>query len=93
VKIPAAASATAFKTFFMRITLQEPINLKQDFLSIDAIQGGNRMGTEHNPAFKKGMTGMLEYALYNVDDQSSFAREWSGIGVNKYQWTAGGPGT
>jgi len=74
VKIPAAASAKDAKTFFMRITLQEPINLKQDWLNIEAIQGGNRMGTLNNAAFKKGFTGVLEYALYNVDDQSSFTR-------------------
>jgi len=58
----------------MRITLQEPINLKQDFLNIDAIQGGNRMGTRKNAAFAKGTTGPIDYALYNVDDQSSFTR-------------------
>jgi len=62
----------------MRITLQEPINLKQDWLYIAAIQGGNKMGTDKNAAFKKGITGELSYALYNVDDQSSFTREWSG---------------
>jgi len=77
VKIPAAASATSGETFFVRITLQEPINLKQDFLNIDAIQGGNRMGTD--AALTNGMTGLLAFALYNVDDPSSFTREWSGI--------------
>jgi len=81
VKIPAAASATSGETFFVRITLQEPINLKQDFLNIDAIQGGNRMGAEENAAFTNGMTGLLAFALYNVDDPSSFTREWSGDGV------------
>lgn len=50
VQVPRAASATTDKSFNVRITLQENINLKEDWLSIDTIQGGNRMGTSKNPA-------------------------------------------
>jgi hypothetical protein len=76
----------------LRITLHEPINLKEDWLNIDAIQGGNRMGTQKNAAFTKGTTGQISYALYNVDDQSSFTREWGGYAVHEQMWTTGDSG-
>jgi hypothetical protein len=76
----------------VRITLAEPINLKEDWLNIDAIQGGNRLGTEKNSAFSKGTTGILHYALYNVDDHKSFTREWGGPGVHEGMWAIGDSG-
>merc|ERR1711937_401423 len=44
VKIPKKAAGTSGKTSYVRITLFEDIDLATDWLNIDIIQGGNRIG-------------------------------------------------
>lgn len=56
----------------MHISLAEKINLSTDWINVDVIQGGNRVGTLKNPQVKKGDTGTVELKLYSASSPKSF---------------------
>jgi len=90
VKVPKAVAAKSKKSFFVRISLFEKINLSTDWLNVDIIQGGNRIGTENNKSFKKASTGKIKTFLYNVKTPKSLMTDYiTSPLLNAGMWATG----
>jgi len=55
---PRIKLANTGKKEYIKIKLEEDVDLEKDVLAIQALQGGNRIGTDRSKAFKKvGISG------------------------------------
>lgn len=76
---------------YIKVSLGEDVDLTKDAFAIQAIQGGNRVGTDRNKAMKKvAVSGTFEYKF--ADKADKFNKVWSGEGVSAGSWDEGGDG-
>lgn len=58
--------------------------------AVEALQGGNRVGTDRNTKFTKVTTGNFHFKI--GDASGSFEKTWSGEAASTGAWDEGGDG-
>lgn len=94
IDVPATETTKVGDHSFVQLKLLKPLNLKDDFLFINTIQGGNRISTDNelSPLWREDMdTLYLDYTLTQHGHNKNF-RRWWGSGVDRGDWDYGNRG-
>jgi len=82
---------TGTGTQYIKVALEADVDLTKDVFAIQALQGGNRIGSDRNKAFKKvTSTGRFKFSF--SDKTSTFLKKWEGEAVSSGSWDEGGAG-
>lgn len=66
---------TGTGTQYIKVALEEDVDLTKDVFAIQTMQGGNRIGTDRNKAIKKvASTGRFNYKFGDKTD--TFSKKW-----------------
>jgi hypothetical protein len=66
---------------YIKVSLEADVDLTKDVLAIQAMQGGNRVGTDRNTALKR-VPSSGTFAFEFGDKTGAFNKKWSGEGVS-----------